>query len=1418
MTHPNVVKRVETWKDRLLDLSLRNKQVNFVFNQSVIQLKPFDFVDTLTSIFDDKTLSILQATEDLPQEVLSQGLTDVEQDEDQNPIERKLRRKLKKALLTEQTPDRIAKTYLKLYRESERLELERGSRSLYLSVGFIKWFEADASEIERFCPIALIPIKLQSSIQKKSSYQVNLSSDDDQVCFNESMIRKFEVEFGIKIPNCLSQDPPELDPQELTSEQEPEERTLVEQLTDYFNQIVLLIDQHKLHRWEVIRDQWAISILDFTKGVMWRDLSSLRDDQLSGVVSQLLSGGEGKPPACNITPLEHLDDPPSATHQSLYPLLPFDPSQQQAILSAIDGGTFVLQGPPGTGKSQTITQMIAQLIAKGKKVLFVSEKRAALDVVARRLTQLKLGPFFLNAHSHKSTKRQLIDDLWKPMLLREELIESGQWSTEARAVTRRRFTQAIRKHQGHKESLNKYTTLMSQKTRWEGHSNTPQTQLELLERLVELSELLREPQFSNCANTLLNHLRSETNSSDLLSHSDIDLGVITSKYAEIEKVMPLLSVCRHEHWSPSWNQSLESKIRSLLDALQVTQSIFEEHSLPLPTREMLSPVRRIVELLIVLDPSSQLYKQAVHGQLNTEECLELCETVSTFQKLKRSLTQRWKPELWMHPDLNLIRGAFIKWAEAWKPLRFLFLFGKRRTLLKLKLEQTELSDLELRDDLVSLAFQDEYKDKIKQLTTFASATLGLLWRGEDSDINLIKQRVHQAEEVGNLYENSKGDTQLNQLFSRLEDLRSNGQNHILSDLLDRISNLLSHFDDLLEHGQFVFSTQYANKPLSFWSKWGEALNSQKGNIQRVCSLNQDLAKLDTLGWRALVQMIRSAQLPSGQLNNLVKYVTFQQTWSAFCEAQPQISSFSATMREDQIKSFELLDQELSSISQDEVRRCLLEPLPELTEISSRRTTRQLVTTEDRIGAGLSTLKREFEKKTRHKPLRALFQSCAEAITTLKPCVCMSPLSVAHYLPLPEVGEALFDVVIFDEASQLRPWDAIGAIARAKQAVIVGDSKQLPPTNFFQSSSLDEFMAEDDEEEMIEDLESILDEAVASRFKELTLRWHYRSRHESLIAFSNYMYYQNRLHTFPSAELSHDDLGVRLIHIEGNYERGKSRTNRIEADQVVQELFRILLKDPSTTVGIVTFSQPQQILIDDLVDHERQKHPELEDRFSGGHPEPVFIKNLETVQGDERDVILFSIGYGPDNSGRIFYNFGALNKVGGERRLNVAVTRARKALLVFSTLTGDMLDTRKLNATGALHLKKFLDYAAQGISALHSNQTLNGDAQTESPFEDQVLKFLQSKGWEVVPQVGVAGYRIDLGVVDPKHPGRFILGVECDGATYHSSKVARERDILRQKVLEGLGWTIHRIWSTDWWIDPKPQQVKLHEHLLRLTTS
>lgn len=489
-----------------------------------------------------------------------------------------------------------------------------------------------------------------------------------------------------------------------------------------------------------------------------------------------------------------------------------------------------------------------------------------------------------------------------------------------------------------------------------------------------------------------------------------------------------------------------------------------------------------------------------------------------------------------------------------------------------------------------------------------------------------------------------------------------------------------------------------------------------------------------------------------------------------------------------------MDDQVAKLTAEYTRTVLCGRLPAKTDVGRKD--------------GYGILKHELQKKRSHKPLRRLASEMGEAFSHLAPCMLMSPLSIAQYLP---ADQQLFDLVIFDEASQITPWDAVGSIARGSQVVIAGDPRQMPPTNFFQRGSGDNEFDGDVEE----DLESILDECLAVGIPRHSLSWHYRSRHESLIAFSNHTYYGNQLITFPAAVTR--DSAVIWRRVQGTYAKGKGQTNQVEAEAMVAETIK-RLTDPrfiksGQSLALITLNSKQQELVENLLDAARRKHPEIEPYFSESLSEPVVVKNLETVQGDERDVILLGICYGPTElgAGTMSMNFGPLNRDGGERRLNVALTRSKQEMVVFTSFDHSLIDLNRTSARAIRDLKNFLDFADRGPRAL--GEAVQGSVGGyDSPFEEAVAERLRDKGWEVVPQVGVSRFRIDLGIVDSDRPGDFLAGVECDGATYHRSATARDRDKVRAAVLEGLGWNLLRIWSTDWFVDQARETERLHAQL------
>jgi len=530
----------------------------------------------------------------------------------------------------------------------------------------------------------------------------------------------------------------------------------------------------------------------------------------------------------------------------------------------------------------------------------------------------------------------------------------------------------------------------------------------------------------------------------------------------------------------------------------------------------------------------------------------------------------------------------------------------------------------------------------------------------------------------------------------------------------------------------------------------------------------------------------------------------EKTLNMLISRSKALSGFAGVKQEERIARFRELDQTYTASVQKMIV-AMLSKRRDAIEHPAATKDKDVKTVQPEMDAALkqqmAILKRECEKKKRFMPPRKLLGETKSLAMRLKPCFLMSPLSVAQYLP---VEGDLFDMVVFDEASQMTVWDAVGVIARGKQLIVVGDPKQLPPTSFFVKGDVKEEEREDDP--ATEDLESILDECLANGLYSAYLNWHYRSRHEALIAFSNRHYYDDRLNTFPAA-LTSDKLGVSFRYVDGALYDHNTHTNRHEAEAIVDYLFE-RLADPAErkrSWGIVTFSVAQQRLIEDLIDDKSEGLNWATDFFDDSKPDAFFVKNLENVQGDERDVVMFSIAYASDDQGRFAMSFGPVNRPGGERRLNVAITRAREQVVIFASVRGSEIHAERTNSVGVKHLKALMEYAETG--------NLEGDAVKAEKTElngvrKLVCDCLSANGYAFEIDVGMSSYPLDIAVRDPMDSNRFILGIECDGPKYAAQHTVRDRDILRGDVLSLLGWKIFRAWSVDWTLDRKHAEARL----------
>ncbi|MGD1084108.1 MAG: DUF3320 domain-containing protein [Verrucomicrobiota bacterium] len=551
------------------------------------------------------------------------------------------------------------------------------------------------------------------------------------------------------------------------------------------------------------------------------------------------------------------------------------------------------------------------------------------------------------------------------------------------------------------------------------------------------------------------------------------------------------------------------------------------------------------------------------------------------------------------------------------------------------------------------------------------------------------------------------------------------------------------------------------------------------------------------GMASLIDALEMGDIPPRTAVDGYNRAYFGQLLRDIVRLKPELAHFSGELHDRHVADFRHLDKDRLELAKYRTLMAHFERLPQIN-----------------AGVGATGIvKGEMERKRGHRTVRRLLKDAGSVVQAIKPVFMMSPLSVAQFL---EPGAVDFDLLVIDEASQVQPVDALGAVARCKQIVVVGDSKQLPPTRFFARLTSDIELDDDDEEcepqaAQVQDIQSILGLCQARGLPEKMLRWHYRSRHHSLIAVSNHEFYDDKLFIVPSPYSRTQELGLKFHLVSaGLFDSGASGTNRIEAKAVCNAVVSHAHNHPDLSLGVAAFSVRQRQAILDELELLRRENPTTESFFAGHPTEPFFIKNLENVQGDERDVIFISVGYGKNAKGYMAMRFGPLGAEGGERRLNVLISRAKQRCHVFASITADDIDLERARGRGVASLKTFLSYAETGKLSVAAVSGLEED----SPFEESVRRAVESLGYKVDAQVGQAGFFIDLAVRDLQVEGRYLLGIECDGAAYHSSRSARDRDRLRQAVLEDHGWIIHRVWSTDWFQRQADQLRKIAAALER----
>ena len=1406
-------------------------------------------------------------------------------------------------LIAPYNKDELEDRLFNIYNRSRAIFEEQGFHVLYLALGFLHYSEGRMGKKWMKAPLILIPVELRR-MGRTREFRVTWTGEE--VTTNLTLQARLIAESDLALPDL----------------QMPESKHDIDR---YLDQVVEAIEGRK--GWKVF-DEMHLDVFNFRRFIMYRDLdpTKLKPSQGGDLVRSIFNPVL---PCNNDSIQEHEVDEIVDPFES-FSILDADSSQVAVIETVKKGSCLLVEGPPGTGKSQTIANMIAELIADGRKVLFVSEKMAALEVVKGRLDSCGLGDYCLEIHSDKMRKSALLSELRTSLHL--DPPEKGKADRDLSELVRLRnelngYVTELHSEIGVRD-LTVYD-LYSMKTAADTHfldrgvhmrrvaledpfecdeAQWSQALIglgeaaELLEALGSIHDnpwkgcepgLILGPDLERIDGVLkdavdslrrLRDAKARLSSEYGIRPADNSIGIdVMMRAARLLAESPPAEegILKNKDWDENdWVaddfiedlRALEQSkdrlefgrasnimrtetggaVSAALDAmgavLRITlrrhsrlvsrvDSLFHNSVFEIPMedieefealsrrrfpqksrrwrtlrRDILSKSRRRIG-------PKRLVQELQHVRAVSDNRDRLLLLRSLGDRLSRG---RWKGgetdpddvtkkhDSGMIPDdqdlIDLVRSQ--SWsllaAEGDRIIEDLGIEGGKKAMTDPGMEEdlttlthntealtmtfapqqrtSEVTSLSMGSELLAELLQAKRLEKRVKNSRRAKAMFGPLWKSSGSDPDLLESHARWIKGFRDLFNAGEFDERSlravatggslgnavvaaervaeedaalkNSIAELIVVLNTDAEEVLGSNLADA-----SHDSIRRKVNRWKGSTNQLNR----WARYMELRSAMEGTI------SEPVFELMDEGALAAQDVLKTFK--GNYADSLLKDVLV---------SNPRLRGFVKEIHERNIDKFRDLDRRMIEAN----RRRVAEKVHSL-----RPAVGEAVSPESEMGILLG----ELDRKRSVMPIRRLMGQSGGLIQRLKPCFMMSPLSVAQFLDIEGVR---FDVVIFDEASQVKPEDALGAIFRGDQLVVVGDARQLPPTQFFDRIT---DVTEDGYEEdlMSTGMESILGLCRRS-FMSKTLRWHYRSRHESLIKVSNHEFYDDRLFIYPSPMQGSDDMGLSFIRLpETVYDRGGSGENRLEAEQVAQMVKEHYKRHPEKSLGVGTFNVRQQEAVLREIEELVRKEPSLEAKFNHSAEERLFVKNIETIQGDERDVIIVSVGFGYDSEGRMSNNFGPINQEGGERRLNVLMTRAReKCVIVANFLPSDMR-TSPDSPFGLRALKTFMEYAAHG----KEQDAARYARERGGAFEEAVARYLEGMGHKVHRRIGSAGYRIDLAVVDPLDPARYMLGIESDGAQYNSSKVARDRDRIREDILLGLGWNTHRVWSTDWYQSP-----------------
>jgi very-short-patch-repair endonuclease len=949
-------------------------------------------------------------------------------------------------------------------------------------------------------------------------------------------------------------------------------------------------------------------------------------------------------------------------------VLDTDASQNYAINAVLAGQSLIIKGPPGTGKSQTIANLIASLVARGKKVLFVAEKRAAIDAVTKRLNQQNLGDLVLDLHDGVSSRRAFAQTI-------------GRSLDASRVAPRVNNGAELERVERRRDELNAYVAaLHDQREPW-GLSV-----YDVRAQLLGLEQARTEFRFRGGLIEALGSAAARQAEDDLTGYARLG-GLTLAASGSPWTSSPIISTEEVRRADETLD---EVRRHALPNTSALLTRAAEDTGLPEP--ETLAGWAALIDLWVGIKNTLVSLTPAIYELGLQAECAALAPA-------RRSGLAR----LWTVLVSAGYRAARSRVRAAGR--------GDRK-----------LADRELY--FLAVAARD---------TARTWAELG------------------------------------GQAGPRAPD--------VLPDCQASCRHLL---EQLAQMEAWTGKPGLAGMRIEDCTRALDRLDADRATLAKLPPLHRLRASMQAAGLGEFLTEMAARQASEEFALRAFRYAWLRSILDHLSLTDLTIAGFSADAQDKTVTEFSDGDRRHLEATPARIRRICAE---------------RSVRVRDEFPDQAALVQRQAALKRRHLPVRDFVRNASDVLLALKPCWAMSPLVVSQLLP----PQPYFDAVIFDEASQITPADAVTSILRGRQLVVAGDDKQLPPTAFFVSDGTEEESAQPEPEEPAALLagtggfESILD-ALSSLLGFRMLRWHYRSRDERLIAFSNAHIYDRMLTTFPGAS---GGQVLRYVPVPWDPIAGTNSPGP-EVDTVVDLIFEHARARPDESLGVITMGIRHKNGIEERLHQrlssDRQLAEELASFFDESRDERFFVKNLERVQGDERDAVILSIGYGKNSRGDLPYRFGPLLTEGGERRLNVAITRAKNRLTLASSFSSRDMDPERSAAEGVKLLRQYLQYVESGGSNL-GDRVL--DKPALNPFEVDVRDTLTRSGLKLTAQYGTSGYWIDYAVQHPVQPGRYVLAIECDGATYHSSESARDRDRLRQEQLERLGWRFHRIWSSEW---------------------